>query len=113
MNERPEPDGFDWSLTTWEGNRRAQLELWATMSLDRILEAQEEMADLCERLARQAGRITARAAGRPSGPHLPERGKKAEEADPSRSGPAFPRGFVERLVFEWRGMIGRILSRRK
>ena len=55
MSERPEPNRVDWSLTTWEGNRRAQMELWASMTLDRILKAQEEMAELSRDLARQSG----------------------------------------------------------
>ncbi len=54
MTDRREPDGIDWSLTTWEGSRRAQLERWASMSLDQILESQEEMAELSADLARQA-----------------------------------------------------------
>ena len=54
MTERADRDDIDWSLTTWGGNRRAQMELWAAMSLDRILEAQEEMAELSRDLARQA-----------------------------------------------------------
>jgi hypothetical protein len=57
MTERSEPEIMDWSLTTWEGNRRAQMELWASMTLDRILEAQEEMAELSRDLARQSGHI--------------------------------------------------------
>ncbi len=55
MTDRPEPDFVDWSLTTWEGSRRAQLERWASMSLDQILEAQEDMAELSRDLARQSG----------------------------------------------------------
>ena len=45
------PDAIDWSLTTWEGNRRLQMQRWASLSLDQILEAQEAMADLCRELA--------------------------------------------------------------
>lgn len=54
MTKPPEFDRIDWSLTTWEGSRRAQMEQWAKMSLDRILEAQEEMAEVSANLARQA-----------------------------------------------------------
>jgi hypothetical protein len=54
VTERDRFDDIDWSLTTWEGNRRAQMELWARMSLDEILEAQEAMAALTEDFARQA-----------------------------------------------------------
>lgn len=54
MSESPKPKAIDWSLTTWEGSRRAQLDGWASMSLDHILEAQEEMAELSADLARQA-----------------------------------------------------------
>ena len=63
MSERSEPNGIDWSLTTWEGNRRVQLEGWASMSLDCILEAQEEMFALSSDLAHQAG--DSRRVGRP------------------------------------------------
>jgi hypothetical protein len=55
MTERPEHDDIDWQLTTWEGSRRAQIEQWASMSLDRILEAQEEMAAISRDLQRQSG----------------------------------------------------------
>jgi len=113
VTKRPEPGGIDWSLTTWEGNRRAQLERWASMSLDRILESQEEMAALSEDLARQAGRITPGTAGGPPGLHPAERGKKAEEADARQSRPVFPRGFIGRFVSEWRSMIVRIRSWRR
>ena len=41
-----EPDDLiDWSLTTWEGSRRAQLREWAKLSLTKKWEAVEEMAD--------------------------------------------------------------------
>lgn len=43
-------DAIDWRLTTWEGSRREQLRRWAALSLEEILRAQEEMADLAERL---------------------------------------------------------------
>ena len=66
MSERSEPVRIDWSLTTWEGNRRAQMELWASMTLDRILEAQEEMAELSDDLARQSGGDARPRSGRPS-----------------------------------------------
>jgi hypothetical protein len=48
-----EPKGnaavIDWSLTTWEGATRQQLRHWAALSLEEILLAQEEMAELAER----------------------------------------------------------------
>ncbi len=46
-----DPDAIDWSLTTWEGSRRLQVQRWAALSLDQILEAQEAMAELCRELA--------------------------------------------------------------
>jgi hypothetical protein len=46
-----EPDGIDWSLTTWEGSRREQLRRWSELTFDEILQAQEEMADLAEEFA--------------------------------------------------------------
>ncbi len=49
--QRDIEEDIDWSLTTWEGTRRAQMERWATMSLDEIFAAQEEMAALSQELA--------------------------------------------------------------
>ena len=45
-----EPYGIDWSLTTWEGSRREQIRRWSELTMDEILAAQEEMADLAEKL---------------------------------------------------------------
>jgi hypothetical protein len=80
VSERSEPDGIDWSLTTWEGNRRAQMELWASMTLDRILEAQEEMAELSRDLARQSGHSV-----RPSTAQGPDGSKVSVELTTQRS----------------------------
>ncbi len=44
-------DRIDWSLTTWEGSRREQLRRWVALSLEEIIRAQEEMADLAARLS--------------------------------------------------------------
>lgn len=41
---------IDWSLTTWEGVTREQLRRWAALSLEEIVQAQEEMQQLAERL---------------------------------------------------------------
>lgn len=41
---------IDWNLTTWEGARREQLRRWSELSLEDILRAQEEMAELAARL---------------------------------------------------------------
>jgi hypothetical protein len=51
----PEPvqhDKIDWSVTTWEGSRREQIERWSRMSLDEILDAQEQMAELAAEFSR-------------------------------------------------------------
>ncbi|NUN48375.1 MAG: hypothetical protein HUU15_06050 [Candidatus Brocadiae bacterium] len=50
MARKPRP-AIDWSATTWEGARKRQLERWATLTLDEILDAQEMMADLARELA--------------------------------------------------------------
>lgn len=42
---------IDWGLTTWEGARREQLRRWSELSLEEIVRAQEEMAELARRLA--------------------------------------------------------------
>jgi hypothetical protein len=39
-------DNIDWSPTTWEGSRRAQLRDWMKLSLTEKWQAVEEMADL-------------------------------------------------------------------
>ena len=39
---------INWSLTTWEGSRRAQLRRWADLPLERIIAALEEMEALAE-----------------------------------------------------------------
>ena len=56
MTENDPLDSFDWSLTTWEGSRREQLRRWAQLTLEEIVQAQEEMAELSERLADMRGR---------------------------------------------------------
>ena len=50
---------IDWSLTTWEGSRRAQLRQWRKLSLRERLCAVEEMADLSRHFAdmREQGRF--------------------------------------------------------
>ncbi len=50
---RTEPDrtdGIDWEALTWEGSRRRQIDRWAKLSLDEILDAQEEMAELAKEI---------------------------------------------------------------
>jgi hypothetical protein len=51
--------GIDWSVTTWEGNRRAQLRRSLKLSLRERLQAIDEMAKLAEALssARAEGRL--------------------------------------------------------
>lgn len=43
---RQDDDGIDWRLTTFDGVRREQLRRWAALSLEQMLMAQEEMAEL-------------------------------------------------------------------
>lgn len=47
----PDTDAIDWSLTTWDGSRREQLQRWAALSLEEIILAQEEIRELSERFA--------------------------------------------------------------
>lgn len=51
MVEETDRDRTDWSLTTWEGSRREQIERWATLTFDAILDAQEQMAELAQEFA--------------------------------------------------------------
>jgi hypothetical protein len=46
----------DWSVTTWEGSRRAQREWWSRLTLDEILLWQESAADFARRLSPAAYR---------------------------------------------------------
>jgi hypothetical protein len=49
-----EPTPIDWSLTTWDGSRREQLRRWSQLTMDEILEAQEEMAELATEIGGDA-----------------------------------------------------------
>lgn len=49
MNETPKED---WSTTTWEGSRRAQLRHALTLTVRERLLAMEELGVLSEKLAR-------------------------------------------------------------
>ncbi len=48
-NQDPE---IDWSLTTWNGSRRAQLRQWQKLSLRERLQALEEMGEISRHFAR-------------------------------------------------------------
>lgn len=43
--------GREWESATWEGARREEMRRWAALPLERIVAAQEEMAELAEMLA--------------------------------------------------------------
>ena len=45
-NAKNEPEDIDWSLTTWEGSRRHQLRHWASLPLETIVTALEDMEEL-------------------------------------------------------------------
>ena len=53
---KSDPSGIDWSLTTWEGARREQMRRWSELPLERIILALEEMEDLAKRLSAPQGR---------------------------------------------------------
>lgn len=44
-------DDIDWSLTSWEGSRRAQLRRWLALTVRERLQAIEEMAELAARIS--------------------------------------------------------------
>jgi len=44
-------DDIDWSLTSWEGSRRAQLRRWLALTVRERLQAIEEMAEVAARIA--------------------------------------------------------------
>ena len=49
-----QPDGIDWSLTTWEGARREQMRRWGRMPLADMIRALEEMQVLAEKLVQSS-----------------------------------------------------------
>lgn len=57
---RDELDGFDWSVTTWEGSRRAQLRHALALTLRERMEALEGLADVARRFQemRERGEFT-------------------------------------------------------
>ncbi len=50
-NKTSDTADIDWSLTTWEGSRLEQLRRWSQLSLEDIIRAQEDMAEIAERFA--------------------------------------------------------------
>lgn len=65
MSEIPDP--IDWSLTSWEGSRRAQLRRWRALSLRQKLLALEEMTEIAEHFGRM------RETGKLRGPTTPKK----------------------------------------
>jgi len=61
------PDNIDWSLTSWEGSRRAQLRRWRARSLRQKLLALEEMTEIAEHFGRM------RETGKMRGPVPPKK----------------------------------------
>ena len=61
------PDNIDWSLTSWEGSRRAQLRRWRTLSLRQKLLALEQMTEIAEHFGRM------RETGKMRGPVTPKK----------------------------------------
>lgn len=45
-------DRIDWSLTTWDGNRRRQAEVFGALSFREKMEALEHMGEVAELFAR-------------------------------------------------------------
>ena len=66
-------DEIDWSLTTWEGSRRAQLRDWMKLSLTEKWQAVEDMADLArETIERRRSQGLHQGSGEPVGPDQAE-----------------------------------------
>ncbi|MGI8425676.1 MAG: hypothetical protein ACR2M4_03575 [Actinomycetota bacterium] len=69
-------DEVDWSLTTWEGSRRAQLRRWLALTVRERLQAIEEITEVARRIgAIGARRGSSGAAGTPA--HIYGGGKAA------------------------------------
>jgi hypothetical protein len=72
----------DWEKTTWEGQRRYQIKRWAKLSLDEILEAQEEMAGLANEIStarrrpKMSGVVMEKTAAYRTGPRKPSKKKR-------------------------------------
>ena len=47
----PTDNDIDWSLTSWEGSRRAQLRRWLALTVRERLQAIEGMVELSARIA--------------------------------------------------------------
>ena len=60
------PDNIDWSLTSWEGSRRAQLRRWRALNLRQKLLALEEMTEIAEHFGwmRETGKLRGPAASK-------------------------------------------------
>lgn len=69
MNDASE--SIDWMLTTWEGSRREQIRRWSELTMDEILEAQEEMEEMAEKLS----------------PHLTQKAVTVREEPPPERSP--------------------------
>ncbi len=50
-------DGTDWQLATWEGANLESLRRWASLPLERIIAALEEMERLNDALQRTPGTV--------------------------------------------------------
>lgn len=84
------PKDIDWSLTTWEGTRRAQLRHALKLTLRERLEAAEGLADVARRFAELR---TRRLLTSPAGEPVPSNeATTARESAPSGS---FSTIFVE------------------
>lgn len=59
-------DDIDWSLTTWEGSRRAQLRHALTLTLRERMEAVEGLADVARRLQEMRAQGEFKTASKPA-----------------------------------------------
>lgn len=55
-NKEDEDTVPDWNQATWEGATREQLRRWSRLSLEEIVAAQEEMAELTLQLSPAPGK---------------------------------------------------------
>jgi CRISPR-associated protein Csx17 len=82
------PDAnIDWSLTTFEGSRRAQLRRWASLTVRQRLEALDGMTDTAQRLAlSRAGALPDPSLPAQQKPHVSEPGSRyANQGQPERN----------------------------
>jgi len=78
---REDRDDIDWSLTTWEGSRRAQLRRALSLTLRERMQAVEGLADVARRLQQMRAQGEFKTASKPAQASEPAAALAAREPD--------------------------------